>query len=477
MELTSLQTLATCAGGRLQLSGWGDPSLLVSGISTDSRSIGPGEVYLALRGSNFDGHAFIRDVQAKDAVGAIVDARYSANADDLSSCSAEGFVLIIVEDTLAAYQRVAAWHRRRTASLEVVGITGSNGKTTTKDFVSAVLDPCYCVLKTEGNLNNHIGVPRTLLRLNNTHDVAIVEMGINHPGEMLPLTRMASPTAGIVTNIGSAHLEFMGTKRGTALEKSVLLSSLPQDGIAILNGDDEFSDFMEERTRGVPLKTGLHRGVAFAEKNSQVVDGTNLTVRYADGEITEAKVHFPGKHVVANALFALALGRAFNLSPRECAAGLAEAKLTAGRVELKTVKNVRFLDDSYNANPESMVASLDALSQLPIDENGQRIAVLGSMGELGAAAEAGYRTVGEAAGKAKLDLLISVGADAAELDEPARRHGAREVINVPTTIAAAEHLAKAMHPGDVVLVKGSRSARMEKVIEVLLSHSTAPDSA
>ncbi len=462
METLTLQQIVEFAGGRLLQ---GDGATTVSTISTDTRSLAPGDLFLALRGERFDGHAHLHAAVEAGALGAVIDDNFEWVG------LPGGFALVEVDDTLAAYQRIAASYRR-TLSLQVVGITGSNGKTSTKDLTAAVLSRRFRVLKTEGNLNNHVGVPRMLLRADRKDEVAVLEMGMNHPGEIAPLAHMASPQVAIITNIGRAHLEFMGSRKAIALEKGMLAEAVGSDGTVILNGADDFTDSIARRTYARVVTVGTPGAELRAESITQDFAGSKFTLVSRDEKVP---VHLPvsGQHMIMNALLAVAAGMALGVSLEECAAALQEVKLTSGRLEKKELQGRLILDDSYNANPDSMLAALDTLAALPT--GGRRIAVLGKMGELGDAAEDGYRAVGEHADK-KIDCLITVGEEALAI---AQATHSVETVAATNTDEAAEHLAELSRAGDLILVKGSRSAGMEHVLTKLaglLSDSVAHTS-
>ena len=457
METLALQEIVAFAGGRLLQ---GDGAATVSAISTDTRSLAPGELFLALCGERFDGHAHVHSAAEAGALGAVVDGSFDrAGLPDR-------FALVGVEDTLAAYQRVATAYRR-TLPLQVIGITGSNGKTSTKDLTAAVLARRFRVLKTEGNLNNHVGVPRMLLRADRSHEVLVLEMGMNHPGEIAPLARMASPQVAIITNIGRAHLEFMGSRAAIALEKGMLAEAVGSDGTVILNGADEFTGSIAQRTHARVVTVGAPGAKLRAESITQDFAGSTFTLASEDAK---AVVHLPvsGHHMITNALLAVAAGMALGVSLAECAAALQEVKLTGGRLERKELHGRLILDDSYNANPDSMVAALDTLAALPT--HGRRIAVLGKMGELGNAAAEGYRVIGEHA-DGKIDLLLTVGEEARAIAQATSRV---ETFPVADTDEAAGRLVELSHPGDLVLVKGSRSAGMERVLTKLATLFSDP---
>lgn len=447
MDPLSLQTIAEFCNGHLT----GNGSTLVQHISKDTRTISKGDLYLALRGDNFDGNRFVKDAFEKGAAGAIVEG--DAEVPD-------GASVIKVEDSLAALQTLAgAWRDRLT--LRVVSITGSSGKTSTKEFTSAVLGRRYRVNKTEGNLNNHFGLPLTILSATQADQAAVWEIGMNHPGEIAPLAAIAKPDAAILTNIGVAHIEFFENRDGIANEKAELARSVHADGAVILPAEDDYASFLREASKGRRILTcGLRDGDVRGENITFTNDGTRFTIR-AFGETAETHISVPGEHMVRNGLLAVAAGVEFGLSLDECAAGLAEARLTGGRLEHKSVRGVQFLDDSYNANPDSMDAALKTLAAMP--GSGRRIAVLGRMGELGNHAEAGYRRVGGTAATT-VDALIAVGPETAALREAAQSAGLAEVLESADASEAAQILREIAQEGDLVLVKGSRAARMEQVI-------------
>jgi UDP-N-acetylmuramoyl-tripeptide--D-alanyl-D-alanine ligase len=418
----------------------------------------PGEWFLALRGENFDGHDFVGKLAASGTPGAIVAAEFEDRG------LPGGFGLIRVDDPLTGYQRLASAYRA-TLPLRVIAITGSSGKTSTKDLTAAVLGQRFRVLKTEGNLNNHIGVPRTLLRAGPEDEIGVIEMGMNHPGELEPLARMAQPEAAIITNIGEAHLEFMGTRAAIAQEKGMVAEAVGPEGCVILSAEDEFSESIARRTRARVVLAGFGAGAVRAEDFRQEFTGCHFTL-VADGfGKTPAFLPVLGKHMVQNALLAIAAGLKFGLSPAECVAGLAQARLTKGRLEPKTVRGLHVLDDTYNANPDSMFAALQTLASIPV--SGARVAVLGKMGELGAAAEDGHLRVGAAAARAGVDRLITVGAEAELIAQGARTGGLREVFAAEDLPAAAAWLSQFARPEDLILLKGSRSAGLERLLPML----------
>jgi UDP-N-acetylmuramoyl-tripeptide--D-alanyl-D-alanine ligase len=451
MNPLPLFQIAQLAGGSLSS---GDGAVVIDKVSTDSRTIKCGELFVALRGENFDGHNFVETVAAIGAAGAIVDSNWKGKVP-------ENFALIRASDTLQAYQQLAA-NYRKSLTLSAVAITGSNGKTSTKDFAAAVLARRFPVTKTQGNFNNHVGLPRTILEATSRDEVAVWEIGMNHPGEVAALAKVAAPDVGIITNIGVAHIEFMGSREKIAEEKGALAEAVGADGTLILNADDPFSKGIAARTRGKVILAGTTAGTIRASEINQSGGATDFTI-LEGAHRCRAQLPVPGLHMVQNALLAVAAGRVFGLSLEECAVGLVAAPLTKARLQVKEIRGVQFLDDSYNANPDSMKAALRTLVEL--DAEGQRIAVLGEMGELGNESEQGHREVGETAAALKVDHLIAIGNVAASIADAAKQAGLEKSSTVPSTAEAAELLAEFAAPGDLVLIKGSRLARTEQVIE------------
>jgi len=459
MNPLALSEIAQLAGGSLSS---GDGALVVDKLSTDSRTIKRGELFVALRGENFDGHNFVEAVATAAAAGAIVDSHCQGNVP-------QNFAVIRANDTLQAYQQLAANYRKSLA-LRVVAITGSNGKTSTKDFAAAVLARRFRVTKTQGNFNNHVGLPRTILEASSEDEIAVWEIGMNHPGEVAALAKIAAPDVGIVTNIGVAHIEFMGSREKIAEEKGALAEAIGVQGTVILNADDPFMKGIAARTRAKVILAGITSGTIRASEINHSGRATDFTI-LEGAHRCRAQLPVPGLHMVQNALLAVAAGRVFGLSLEECAAGLVGAPLAKARLQVKEVRGVQFLDDSYNANPDSMKAALRTLVEL--DAEGQRIAVLGEMRELGDKSESGHREVGEAAAAVKVDHLIAIGNVAATIAEAAKRAGLKNSSTVASTAEAAGLLGELAAPGDLILIKGSRLARTEQVIEAFRNQQSA----
>ncbi len=463
MNALSILQIVDLAGARLES---GDGNVSISKISTDSRTVKAGELFVALRGDNFDGHKFVEATAKAGAAGAIVDLAWKGKVP-------KKFAVIRADDTLVAYQNLAA-NYRKSLPLKVIAITGSNGKTSTKDFAAAVLGRCYRVTKTEGNFNNHIGLPRTMLEATSQDEIAVWEIGMNHPGEIAALAKIAAPNAAIITNVGVAHIEFMGSREAIAQEKGALAEAVGAEGTVILNADDPFSASIATRTRARVVLAGTTSGAICSGEISQSAEGSDFTI-LEGAHRCRAQLPVPGLHMVQNALLAVAAGRAFGMSLEDCAAGLASAPLTKARLQIKEINGVQFIDDSYNANPDSMRAALRTLIEL--DSEGKRIAVLGHMGELGAETESGHREVGEAAATLQVDQLITIGEMGNIIAQAARAAGLEKVSSVRSTSEAAELLGDIAAPGDLVLIKGSRLARTEQVIEqFVIRHSSLANS-
>jgi UDP-N-acetylmuramoyl-tripeptide--D-alanyl-D-alanine ligase len=452
MDPTPLETIAAWTGGTLRTR---DADVLASVVCTDTRALQGGDLYVALRGDRFDGHAFAIEAERRGALAAVLET--------VSPELPDTFPVIQVADTLKALQQMASNYRRR-LNMQVVAITGSNGKTSTKDLTASVLSQRFQVTKTDGNFNNHIGLPLTILRARGSDDIGVFEIGMNHPGEIAPLAEIAAPDVAIITGIGVAHLEFMGTRDAIAQEKGMLAEALKPGGHLVLPVDDPYAASIAARSKGDAVYVGLGKGDVQASNLRPHFHGMRFTIT-SKGHSVEAELSVPSEHMVRNALLAVAVGQRFGLSLADCAEGLRNLKLTKGRLEQKIVRGIHVLDDTYNANPDSVAAALTTLAQMPAA--GRRIAVLGVMGELGAGSEEGHRRVGDVAVSQGVDYLIGVGAEARWITENAYRGGLEKVVHVATTEEAVLLLREAARAGDVVLVKGSRSARMERVVEGL----------
>ncbi len=440
-------------------------------VWTDSRTSRAGDLFVALKGPKFDGHRYVDDAITRGAVGAIVQRsswrRISSRIRRIASSPTHVPVVIIgVNDPLRAYQDLAAVHRRQ-FHIPLVAITGSNGKTTTKEMVSHILSTRWRLLKTQGNLNNSIGVPRTLLGLHRRHEAAVIEMGIDQEGQTTRLCQMAQPTFGVITNVGTDHLEFFGNLEGSARAKAELLANLPNDGVVMLNADDNFfRRFSREATCPV-VSYGISQK-ADVRASEVVFDHQGTTFRLHLPVRRKTKVirlRFAGHHNVSNALAGAAVGYAMGLPIEDVAEGLANVRPAPMRSEIRRWKGITFLYDCYNANPDSMRAALTLLANLG---GGKRtIAVLGDMRELGAKEEQFHREIGVFVAKQGFSHLIACGRFGPCFVEGAQKAGmsARAISRARSIPHAARVLERLARPGDMVLLKASRGIEIERVLK------------
>jgi UDP-N-acetylmuramoyl-tripeptide--D-alanyl-D-alanine ligase len=436
-------------------------SMEIKGVSIDSRTIQAGELFVAITGDRFDGHDFVPAVMQKGAWGALV--RRTALENKFSGLDKLKNILP-VDDTLAALQEMAFMHRRNFA-IPVVGVTGSNGKTTTKEMLAGILKQKGPVLKNEGNLNNHIGVPLTLLKLHADHRAAVVEMGMSATGEISALARLIGPDVGVITNVGPAHLEFLKTMDRVALAKGELFDHLRSDGTAVLNADDRYFALLKEKFGGRVLSFGIDkRSDVRASDIRQERDFTVFTIGF-DGASVNVRLRAVGKHNIYNALAAAAAALAVGMSLDAVKDGLNEFLPLAMRSELMQVRGRTVFADCYNANPASVEAALATL--ISLRSGGKAIAVLGDMLELGEAAVDAHRAIGATAARIGVDVVITLGPLARQVGEGAIDAGMPKdrVREAGSQAEAAAMLQKLSAPGDAVLIKGSRGMKMEKILE------------
>ncbi|MFV1993999.1 MAG: UDP-N-acetylmuramoyl-tripeptide--D-alanyl-D-alanine ligase [Verrucomicrobiales bacterium] len=453
MEALSLVEIAEDASGALIQ---GRPAAMASGVSTDTRSLKEGELYVALKGDRFDGHDFLAQAAQKGAAAVLVSSLPSSSEE--ISCG-----IIRVADTLRGLQLLAKNYRDR-LGLTVVAVTGSSGKTSTKDFLAAVLAEAYRVNATEGNLNNHIGLPLTMLRADREHTCGVWEMGMNHPGEIEVLAELASPDVAVITNVGVAHIEYMKSRDAIAREKGMLAEAVGPGGSVVLSASDDFSESIRGRTRARVLTAGIESGEVRAENLESDLDGSRFCL-CVDGKSVEARIGVTGRHMVQNALLAAGVGVCLGMEAEAISAGLGKARLAAGRLEKKEIGGVIYFDDSYNANPESVAVAINTLAELPCE--GRRIAVLGAMAELGEGEKREHRAVGIRLAQKGIDMLVTVGAVASGIGDGALEceSGTPEIHRFEDLSEAGVFLRKNTHAGDLVLVKGSRAAGMESVLK------------
>ncbi|HOL17575.1 MAG TPA: UDP-N-acetylmuramoyl-tripeptide--D-alanyl-D-alanine ligase [Bacillota bacterium] len=453
MRLTGKEIMAACAGELLR----GDAESVVTGFAIDSRQVSPGDFFVPLKGEHTDGHYYVGDAFNRGAAGTFYAQRPLPELPP-------GLV-IGVADPLTALQQAAAYYRRK-FKLHVIGVTGSSGKTTTKDFIAGIISGSLPTLKTAGNLNNEIGLPLTLLSLEEHHRAAVLEMGMSAPGEITALARLADPTIGVITNIGEAHMEHLGSMEAIAAAKGELLDYLGQSGTAVLNGDDPRLLEMGKRFPGKVYFYGFAAGDIRCVKLTRQGESSLFRVRFPDGQEGDFSLDMPGRHLVSNALAALAVGWLLKISPGKMAAGLQKSAVTSGRLQIREgAGGIKIIDDSYNANPASVKAALQVLRELGGDKT---VAVLGDMLELGPVEVSAHREVGRFAAQCGLAALITVGERAKEIAAAATKAGleARACEDHDGALAALRETVPG--PGWYILIKGSRGMRMEKLVQSLL---------
>jgi UDP-N-acetylmuramoyl-tripeptide--D-alanyl-D-alanine ligase len=475
--MKTLANFALLCGGRLE--GADAP---YTSVSSDTRTIGQGALFVALRGPNFNGNEFVSAALAAGAAGALVDGEQPAALPQ-----------IIVADTQAALERAGnGWREQFT--IPVVGVAGSNGKTTAKEMTAAILGQVGTCLATRGNLNNHIGVPLTLLRIDATHRFAVVEMGANRGGEVAALVRIARPTVGMITNAGAEHLEGFGSIEGVARAEGEMVEGLAPTATAVINADDEFADLWRQLTKAKVVTFGVQAPADFKAADVHTTIGpegflTHFTLVCPLGS-TAIALHMGGRHNVANALAAAAAAAAAGAKLEHIAAGLGAMRAVAGRLQFKkALSGAWIIDDSYNANPSSMRAGIEVLAEL----EGTKWLVIGDMAELGDYAPAAHTEVGEFARAHGIERLFAMGglaklavdsfgaggqwfADAQSLASELVRALAASGTGAATTDAATSSATAAADPtgaasGIRLLIKGSRVNRLERVVDTLVHGS------
>ena len=456
MKPITSHDIVTATGGELVMPAGHTGDTVVNSVSTDTRQLPKGCLFIALRGENFDGHAFAGKAVESGAACLMLDKMPDEGAEP-------SVPVVLVKDTLLGLQRLAKYYRQQ-LNIRVVGITGSNGKTTTKDFTASVLAQRFKVNATKGNLNNHIGLPLSVLSTEESDQVCVWEMGMNHPGEIAPLCEIAAPDIGIITNIGTAHIEFLGTREGIAEEKGALARALPERGTLILPASCDFVDYLIERTRAKVIVAGNCRGAVRAEELKITDSGSAFDLSIDGQEEIPVEIGVSGKHMVNNALLAAAAGYVLGMSSAEIAAGLNAAQLTSGRLRKYQAGGVTVIDDTYNANPDSMAAAIETLAELPVNNGARRVVVLGMMAELGIHADDEHRRIGRLAAEKNL-RVVSVGTEADRIYQGASEV-ADDALKFDDADSAAEWLKDFCKEGDNVLFKGSRSAGMENVMNL-----------
>lgn len=444
IPVTLAQINTACEG-----SFFGDPALLtrqVSAVSIDTRTLQEDALYVPIRGERFDGHDFIDAARRQGALCTLTD----------HPLTEEPYIL--VADTLRGLQDIAAWYRAK-FDIPVIGITGSVGKTSVKEMLSAVLGRHMRVMKTQGNLNNQTGVPLTVLTLEPTHEVAIVEMGTNHFGEIERLSRVAQPTICLLTNIGVAHIEFFGSREGILQGKSEMLQHMRPGGTVIVNGDD---DMLVRLPNALRYGLGADCAVRAVQCRDLGLSGTEFTVTY--GGLTQRMcVPAPGEHMVYNALSAVAVGLTLGLTLPQLKEGVEAFVPPAGRMDIRRTARFTILDDTYNANPTSVMAAINVLEKATT----RKVCILGDMLELGEQTDAYHEVVGAYAVQHHVDLILCVGPNAEKIWIGANGAASECAHHFETQEALLCVLPALLQTGDTILVKGSRGIHLERTVALL----------
>ncbi|MGM0602483.1 MAG: UDP-N-acetylmuramoyl-tripeptide--D-alanyl-D-alanine ligase [Bacillota bacterium] len=438
----------------------GDPESIIKDVSIDSREVMSGDLFIPIIGRNNDGHNFIEEAVDNGSDAVIVDRAVK---------SYPHLAIILVKDTTRALQDLAHYYRMRFFDLDVIGITGSAGKTTSKDMIASVIGEKYNILKTAGNYNNHIGLPLTLLKLTGEEKYAVLEMGMSGMGEIKLLSSIAFPKYGVVTNVGPAHLKQLGSVNKVAEAKSELVESLPKDGTAFLNYDDENTRNMAENFLGETVFFGFKSGADYQAVKTEYI--TNENRYYFTVLNSNKEYHFylrkPGQHNIYNALPAVAIGFEMGLNKEEIQNGLDKIQYSSLRMDIFELNNKSIvINDTYNANPLSMRAALNVLSDL---DGNRKIAVLGGMLELGEKSRTAHLKIGDYLYRQNYDILLTVGQPADVIAEGALNAGMDEenVVLCSGNREAAEHLLQITAAEDLILIKGSRANKMEEIVNIL----------
>ena len=456
MPLFTVQDVVRATHGALI---GGDLGVPVTAVSTDSRTLGVGEVFFAIKGHRLDGHQFLPEAAARGAACLVVHNL----PDELPA----GVPVVLVDDTTRALGRLAAFHRSR-FKLPVVAVTGSNGKTTTKEMIAALLGTRWSVLKSPGSFNNQWGLPLTLLSMSREHQALVVELGANRPGEIATLAEICRPSLAAVTTVAAVHTEFFKTLEGVREEKAALVRAIPADGSVVLNWDDPRVRAMASEARGQVIMAGLgpEAQVRAVGEIQERVDGVAFSLEIG-GRRSPVRLTFSGRHNVTNALVSAGAGVALGLTLEEIVAGLEAARPVKGRLIWRRAGSVRILDDSYNANPASVRAALNTLAVT--GGAGRLLVALGDMLELGNIAAEAHCEIGQLVAALGVAEFVGVGPLMRHAVEAAREAGLLESHHAETFEDTVALLLKRLASDDTLLVKGSRGMRMERVVDALVA--------
>lgn len=429
-----------------------------SQICTDSRKIRKGDLFVALKGENFDGHNFVKESAAKSGIGAIISRKVNFPLTD--------FFLLEVDNTLRALQDIAGFHRKK-LSLTTIAVTGSNGKTTVKEMIAHLLSSHYVVAQSPGNFNNQIGVSLSLLALNYTHKVAVLEMGMNRRGEILDLSRIIQPRIGIITNIQHAHIGLLGSRREIMEAKSELVSILNEDSEnwLILNQDCPWTYRVKKKARCRILTFGMRNLAQIrAEKVTNYGQRTSFTLTYPDGQSYHIGLPFPGRFNIYNALAAASVAYLLGISAADVSQSLSQFKLPALHIQIEEIAERILINDSYNANPDSMEEALIVLAKFG---KRRKIAILGDMLELEEKSTFFHRKIGKKAAVLGIDVLFSLGRFSEDMTRGAQEGGMKQVFSFRERDILVKKLSSFSRKSDCLLIKGSREMRMEEIFEKL----------
>lgn len=430
---------------------FGDAALLdatVTDVTIDSRRAGEGLLYVPIIGQVHDGHNFIGGAMAQGAICTLSDRPLG-----------DGVPHILVSDTTEALQRLAEAYLAENR-VTVIGVTGSAGKTSTKEMLYAVLSKRFCAYKTPGNLNNQTGVPQAVFQIEKHHELAILELGTNHPGEIRALSRIVRPDICVLTNIGVAHIEFFGTRENIFRGKTEMLDYMQKNGSVIVNGDD---DLLRTVPNALRFGMGEHNELRAVDLKEQALDGTDFTVLF-EGRQKRMTVPAPGRHMVSNALSAIAVGLTLGMTLGELQSGVEAYVPTAGRMDIRRTKRFTILDDTYNANPSSVMAAIDVLESV---KHGRRVCILGDMLELGEEAAEFHEVVGMYAANHGMDLILCVGPNSEQTQRGADAIQKRLAYHFETQDDLMRLLGELVQDGDTILVKASRGLHLENTVALL----------
>lgn len=454
MKNMTITAIAEAVGGKVY-NGEGLEDITANGVVIDSRQVEAGYIFIAVKGERVDGHSFIDSVFEKGALAVVSE----------HELPGETRPYILVSSSTEALKSMAAYYRRN-LDIKIVGITGSVGKTSTKEFIASVLSEKYSVLKTEGNFNNEIGLPLTILRIRDDHQIAVIEMGISHFGDMEPLGIVAKPDICVITNIGCCHLENLIDRDGVFKEKTAMFDYSSEDGEYVLNLDDDKLATVEQVKGKKPVFISFDNrkaAVTVSSVKNSGIEGTECTICIG-GENIDVNIPLPGRHMVLNALMACAVGGLCQVTPSQMRAGIEKIQPVGGRVNIIKSNGLTIIDDCYNANPVSMKASIDVLKYA----SGRKVAILGDMFELGKNEAELHGCIGEHIGKTDIEVLITIGYLSKNIDDYAKENGFKgQIIHFNELNDFQDKCKGYLQEGDTVLVKASHGMHLENIIKLL----------